>query len=63
MKYIVEVTFHASEMVEIEADDAEEARQSAVNMVADRDLLAEDLENTEWVVGDAKAEAVQIEVK
>lgn len=54
MKYKVEVVFHATETVEVQADNPEDARRIVDNMVVDRDLLAEDLAETNWTVGDAK---------
>lgn len=63
MKYEVDVTFRAHSVVEIEADSAEEATRIANEMIIDRDLLAEDLDTTEWIVDDAQPKHVTIQVK
>lgn len=56
-KYLVEVTFHATETYEIDADSADEARRWVDGMICDRDITAEDLKKQDWIVGDAKEAA------
>lgn len=61
MKFEVDADFHGSKRFEVEAPNAETARQRIVDLIADGDLEPADLEKSEWIVSDARP--VKVEVK
>lgn len=63
MKYEVEVTFHSREIVTVEAIDPQDAERIVHEMIADSAFYPEGMNESEYIVGDAKPKRPTIEVK